>query len=624
MGLDQLPPPPPQLHRTSTTTTPPAYGHGPLDRFRRDHHHKHPSGSGLPNLSQNHHRSRRSFYDNDVVAGGTISLPETPRISSASSSRRSDVEYQAHRLSLQISNNKENINDFEISARKRRELLNYKRADEDLLPKSRSDYAKEIVKQIKENVVRRKVGLNDITNTLKSGDQKVTTKTDVDDHVVLLKPKKPSNKVNHVTKKVGGHESAAPSKQSTPSCSPRLLDIMINEPLGTKNYHPSSESPRLVSTWSPSPENQPQPPPSGKVHLTSKPQPLKLRDQEQQNPAGVVKKPKKDDKEEKCGSGISSRRSKPQAVDLIMKKKEEPFIRPTTAQRGNNGTDKKCKKTPISNDIFNISVPNLLPVKKQAQASSSDGELKWKSSPQIYSGSSQGYNKHQKKVVTDSPNFQEYNPDRNYRTTTSTNVVVASSSSSSSSCGDGEVVELEYRHYIQRILKRAGVDKSTPVSLAKWYSPSHPLDPSIFHYIELFHPTHHAVTNVNKSPAELNLRCNRKLVFQLVDELLADVLKPYLVAGSRCRNRDQMYGSELIEVLCSRIKKFPRADCKVLEDIDALIDTDLGNAASSSSLSWVHANCDEEEREKLVEEIQRDIMKSLVHDTTKMATQQVF
>lgn len=198
-------------------------------------------------------------------------------------------------------------------------------------------------------------------------------------------------------------------------------------------------------------------------------------------------------------------------------------------------------------------------------------------------------------------NFQENNQDRRNRTTT---------------CSSGDqVVELEYRHYIQRILKRAGIDKATPVSLAKWYSPSHPLDPSIFHYIELFHPI--VTTNTYYSPGakdsfELNLKCNRRLVFQLVDELLADILKPYLV-GSRpcCWTRDQMYGAELIDTLCSRIKKFPMADCKVLEDIDALIDADLGKGKSSSS--WVHAN-EEEEGEGIVEEIQREIMKSLVHE----------
>lgn len=115
--------------------------------------------------------------------------------------------------------------------------------------------------------------------------------------------------------------------------------------------------------------------------------------------------------------------------------------------------------------------------------------------------------------------------------------------------------------YIQRILKRTGIDKSTPLSLAKWYSDSHPLDPSIFHHFELFHLPIFTTPN-----STLTLRCNRKLIFQLVDELLVEILKPYF--SFKSRQRCQMNGKELIDTLCMRIRSFPSANCQVLEDID--------------------------------------------------------
>lgn len=162
-------------------------------------------------------------------------------------------------------------------------------------------------------------------------------------------------------------------------------------------------------------------------------------------------------------------------------------------------------------------------------------------------------------------------------------------------CNGGAIsVDFDYQ-YIQRILKRTGLDKSTPISLAKWYSPSHPLDPSIFHYLELFNFTTH------------NLRCNRKLIFQLVDELLLDILmkKP---SNFKYQGR-LMDGEELIDTLCTRIRSFPSANCQVLEDIDALIDKDMQIGGILKTTYF------DEQVESIVCEIERDIMEEVVHDT---------
>ena len=121
----------------------------------------------------------RNFLDNDSIV--TRSLPETPRISSA---RRSDVDH--HRFSLQL--NRENSavsQEFECSNYSARKST--RRRDsrlEDHENRRPGHYARQIGKQVKENVSS-KFGL-DLTNTIKNREQ------GREDHVVLLKSKKPS------------------------------------------------------------------------------------------------------------------------------------------------------------------------------------------------------------------------------------------------------------------------------------------------------------------------------------------------------------------------------------------------------------------------------------------------
>ncbi|CAA7035097.1 unnamed protein product [Microthlaspi erraticum] len=164
--------------------------------------------------------------------------------------------------------------------------------------------------------------------------------------------------------------------------------------------------------------------------------------------------------------------------------------------------------------------------------------------------------------------------------------------------------ELEY---ITRALRRTGVDRDTPVSYAKWFSPSHPLDPSIFYFLE-----HFAITR--NSPEDLALRCNRKLLFHLADELLADILKPRInlkpwVCRYPVRSRGNLKGSELIDELSRRIERFPLAECLVLEDIDSLVAGDFPETATQTELAF------EEEGEGIVTELERGILETLVTET---------
>ncbi|CAN4085232.1 unnamed protein product [Withania somnifera] len=530
--------------------------------------------------SSNNRRRFSSFESSDTnyITTGTLSLPETPRISSA---RRSDVDYHQqhqhyhHRLSLQF--NKENMGDeFQFSDSSRRRASSGRRSfhqqeNDQNQTRSPGSYARQIVKQVKESVSR-KVG-HDITNTnsIRRKDDQLTAKYD---QVVLLKPKKPSKSYGD------NHDDFSPSKQTTPSCSPRFrfLEPKSSTSTGTK-YQPNysttaksqtSHSPRF-SPLSPLAESKTLPPP--KIVTRPKSQSSQKEQLVQQN--GTIQKRK--------GEKLVPKKP-PQACDAIRSKKEEPFVRSAAATNKANFTDKKCKlKTPLSNQLFNTCVPTILPLRKDPSPTKllikqEPDSYPWKrSSTELSSSSSQSS---YYKVTT----LQEMNRDTfNGATTIPSHA-------------------LDCHQYIHRILKRTGLDKSTPLSSAKWYSSLHPLDPSIFHYLELF-----ATPN-----STLTLRSNRKLIFQLVDEFLIDILKPCGKNNIKQYSR-LMHGEELIDTLCARIRSLPSADCQVLEDVDALIDKDMqkweigGILASSTSF--------EEEVESIVCEIERDIMEELVHDT---------
>ncbi|KAL2540114.1 hypothetical protein Adt_01092 [Abeliophyllum distichum] len=420
---------------------------------------------------------------------GARSLPETPRISSA---RRSDVE---HRLSLQI--NKENFCE-EIEFQKMGTRREFRKEDENRNP---GQYARQIVKQIKENVTR-KVGL-DITNTIRNREIRR------DEHLVLLKPRNPSRILT------GFEDKSRPGKQPKQS---KIITGFVDEKKPKPSFSPGL---RFLE-----PENKP---------VETSIQKCKKVTSYKYN---------------------SSSKKLPLVSDAIRNKKEEPFIRSAKT----NLSDKKSKKiTPLSNEFLNINAPTaLLPVKKDPsppttkllhkQSQISDA-LSSKKSTQLSSC---------------------WSPSYNQETFKQENIKQDKAGNGAATSGDGE-----YNHYIQKILQRTGIiDNGTPVSLAKWYSPSHPLDPSIFHHLELVHPATASAATIKQSKF-LNQRCNRKFIFQLVDELLVKILKPQTTQNCR------LYGSDLMDKLCKKIQSFPSANCQVIEDIDALIDTDLCKSSSN-------------------------------------------
>ncbi|KAF5771314.1 hypothetical protein HanXRQr2_Chr14g0669201 [Helianthus annuus] len=453
------------------------------------------------------------------------SLPATPRVSSAP--RLSTEEEYHHRFSLQI--NKENKRRYDENA---------------------SEYAKQIAKQVRENISRR-VGA-DITNTVKKKEHRR------DEFLVVLKPNRPSpsSTANTIAKPRNLDEEARI----------RLWEIKNNLNKANSNSlkgSPLSSTSEAIKTPSPS-------------TTTRSPQLMKEEVQ--------VVKQEKPMKIQKCKKLTSEK------YDLRLKKmhqQEEPFV-------------KKCNKksTPLSNHLVKVNTTTkFISFKKDMASPSSQTTLPQKQVPlasitQLPSCQSLSYNTKKTHNLS-----TQYQVSTNGNTTTSTTTTTTTTTTGS--------LVFDYFDYISTILSHTGILKTTPISISHWYSPSHPLHPSIFQQLEKRHRT--SATG----------SADRKLIFEVVDELLVGILKPYISlkpwATLGMRNTHQMCGLKLCEILCDKIRCFPAADCQVLEDIDELIEGDIG-----MSTRVVGTTAFEEEAEELVAEMEREMVDTLVGEMAGM------
>ncbi|KAJ6358427.1 hypothetical protein OIU76_000185 [Salix suchowensis] len=585
MGLDLLPD-----HLASSPSHSSSSTLGTPNLPPKSHSHNQHCRPQQPRPHHGKRSSPRSCLDHDF--SGTRSLPETPRISSA---RRSDVE---HRLSLQI--NKENVIEDLVLSR----LSSLKRIDLKFEEESRSPghYARQIVKQVKESVGR-KFGL-DITNTDRNREQ--TRRRDQELELIShYKSKKILSKAPSSTKIVDvTGNSPVNHSVTTTSCSPRLKFLEPkNKPITTlpcKDHNNNSQKPSLLLSQNTKSSTKPNLP--HQVLLQHQ-----CHHQHRQRPFKKFKKVT----EEKFGSPPISRLDKKalQSSDIIRTNKEDPFVLSTSVVTRANIPDKKCKKIPLSSDL-NVSLPTLLPVKKdptppatkipQKQVSNVAQESKWSS--QLSSCSSQSYKQAQATRWLDS---RETNNEDRYNNGVATNIIPT---------GDGGASGEEYE-YITRILKRTGLDKDTPVSFTRWFSPSHPLDPSSFYYLE--HLTTRSYATSNRT---LDRRSNRKLLFDLADEILVDILRPYInmkpwsstrlgTFSQQDRMISHMNGSHLVQMLCAKLSSFPRADCHDLKDIDGLVDKDLAELKDQNEIAFG------EEGERIVMDVEKNIMDTLIHET---------
>ncbi|XP_057798496.1 uncharacterized protein LOC131014522 [Salvia miltiorrhiza] len=290
------------------------------------------------------------------------------------------------------------------------------------------------------------------------------------------------------------------------------------------------------------------------------------------NKIPVVKERQQQHEESKKVSG----KCKKLPVRAAASRREDGFVGSRERNKSHLAQN-KCKKSRLSRDILKVNGPTLVQVKigaapslaklPQKQSQVSEALISWKSSTQLSSKPSQPYScqlqlRHDK--------------------TSSTTV---SECSGAAALHGG--ASPEKRNYIQMLLKHSGIiNQANPI--AKWHSPSQPIDPRLFHHLEL------------KAATGLSHRWERKMIFQLVDELLAENLSRQFKMNRRI---SPFGGSRLVEELCKKVGNFPAAKCVVLEDIDSLIDKDL------SKPQWDGFWGEEEE---MVREIEGEIVEWLV------------
>lgn len=142
------------------------------------------------------------------------------------------------------------------------------------------------------------------------------------------------------------------------------------------------------------------------------------------------------------------------------------------------------------------------------------------------------------------------------------------------------------------------MENAPPFALAKLHAFSRAIDPSILYYLEFFF---HSGTGTN-----LSHRCSRKLIFELVDELLAEILKPRFDFTSRVFAAAPDAQFPLVEELCKKIDGLSATNCATIEEIDYLVDEDLRKLVV------------EEEIESIVCKIEGGIVEGLVRETAAM------
>ncbi|KAG8064205.1 hypothetical protein GUJ93_ZPchr0004g39371 [Zizania palustris] len=125
--------------------------------------------------------------------------------------------------------------------------------------------------------------------------------------------------------------------------------------------------------------------------------------------------------------------------------------------------------------------------------------------------------------------------------------------------------------YMRTVLERGGFMRARAATGRpfKGHSLTAPVDPLVFHLLELDLP----VDEVRLGP--LRHRWNRKLLFHLTQEMLAELLLG-LDPTSPAQQQHQRSGAALLARLWRRARSFPAADCRVVQDIDALVAADLG------------------------------------------------
>ncbi|XP_023553055.1 uncharacterized protein LOC111810568 isoform X1 [Cucurbita pepo subsp. pepo] len=280
------------------------------------------------------------------------------------------------------------------------------------------------------------------------------------------------------------------------------------------------------------------------------------------------------------------KRQKPVKTKAGLKKsnkQEEPFVVPSRITKAAiDGPLKNTKKTPLSNQLLNFgSVPTIV-MKKDPPFPSPIKPSPMQSPCNRNQPANQTVDKESKRYLQSS-NHQPHIPIIHHH-----QHVIQSPLSNSNKDGNNpkqNAADCSYNHdiaaeleYIRQILLRR---RSTSSSV---YSTVFP---------ENYNTTHNRVSN-----------SHRKLLCHLVEELLEPYLevRPYRKAASPGE-----VWADVVEKLCEKVKRLPRAKCEILEDIDGIIEKDMEILGIGF----------EEEGEGIVKEIEECIVEELLNETVR-------
>lgn len=138
--------------------------------------------------------------------------------------------------------------------------------------------------------------------------------------------------------------------------------------------------------------------------------------------------------------------------------------------------------------------------------------------------------------------------------------------------------------YVRNLLVSAGFNNDNILKTA-----AQPIDPQVFYRLEDYYndaqennpsmKTINGIQGFEKSQLALDF-VNRKLLFELVNEILGKKLKPFLdtrpwIRPAKLTRPHMSTGKKLLQEVWDEISSSPEVDCKIIEDVENLISKDM-------------------------------------------------
>ncbi|XP_022945048.1 uncharacterized protein LOC111449407 [Cucurbita moschata] len=262
-------------------------------------------------------------------------------------------------------------------------------------------------------------------------------------------------------------------------------------------------------------------------------------------------------------------------------KQEEPFVVPSRITKA--AIDSPLKKTPLSDKLLSFSSVPTVVIKKNPPFSSPIKPTPMQPPPCNRNQAAVQTGDKESKRCLQSSNHQSHFPIHHHHQhviqlppINNINITTASAAANRRNHHD-ITAEVEY---IRQILLRRSTTSTSVYSSVNFLENCN---------------THHNISITH-----------RKLLSHLVEELL----KPYIERRPYRRTAAERW-AEVVEKVCEKVRKFPRAKCEVLEDIDGIIEKDMDILGIGF----------EEEDEGTVKDIEEWVVEELLNETVRLVSE---